>query len=356
MAERRMFHVKVVESDAFLSLPVPAQVLYFHLGMQADEDGFVNNPKRITRLLGVGDRALTVLLRERFLLDCGAGIVVIKHWRMANSLKNDRAKALRYPDAAARLYVKENKAYTDHPEEGAMTLLEYKATCLKKKGGEQNGSSEGENAGFQNGIQNGIQNRRGRGIQNGIPAEQSRTEQSRTEKNQTEHNGTKPSVAEPQSAAFGSARLGTAAFKAAASGERQREALVAGPLAKVSDLFGGLQSEAERCGTRMGDFTAEERSDAARLAEGVLDDDDLSEADEAVEAARRLQALHGTLGRGAVLLTDEQMDDLLKRMGLECFDYYVSKLASFLLDHGGKAKNHYRTLLKWWQEDSRLEK
>lgn len=111
MAERRMFHTAVVESDAFLDLPVGVQALYFHLGMQADDDGFLNGPKQIARKLRRPPRELQMLIDAGFLLDFD-GVMVIKHWRMANSLQNDRIKPLNYPDIARQLYIKPNKAYT----------------------------------------------------------------------------------------------------------------------------------------------------------------------------------------------------------------------------------------------------
>ncbi len=111
MAERRMFHTAVVESDAFLDLPVGVQALYFHLCMQADDDSFLNCPRQIARKLRRPPRELQMLVDEGFLLDFD-GVMVIKHWRMANSLQNDRIKPLNYPDIAKGLYIKPNKAYT----------------------------------------------------------------------------------------------------------------------------------------------------------------------------------------------------------------------------------------------------
>lgn len=126
MADRRMFHKNVVESDAFLDMPTSAQALYFHIGMYADDDGFVNGPRRIARLIGASSEDLQLLIDSRFLLAFENGVVIIKHWRIANSLKNDRVKLPQYPELAARIYIKENRSYTDHPAEGAVSLLEHK--------------------------------------------------------------------------------------------------------------------------------------------------------------------------------------------------------------------------------------
>ena len=67
-----------------------------------------------------------------------------------------------------------------------------------------------------------------------------------------------------------------------------------------------------------------------------------------------VKLMGGTLGKGVVLLSDDQVEALLDRMGLDAFDYYVDKLSSFILRNNAKVKNHYETILKWWQEDSKV--
>lgn len=68
-----------------------------------------------------------------------------------------------------------------------------------------------------------------------------------------------------------------------------------------------------------------------------------------------VRAVGGTLGKGVVFMSDEQVDDLLDKMGIEAFDHYVDKLSEFIITNGARVKNHYETILKWWREDSRLE-
>lgn len=112
MAERRMFAKTIIDSDAFLDMPATSQVLYFHLAMRADDDGFVNSPRRVMRLVGCGEDDLRVLIAKRFLIPFDSGIVVIKHWRIHNYLRNDRYKETTYTDEKAMLTVKENGAYS----------------------------------------------------------------------------------------------------------------------------------------------------------------------------------------------------------------------------------------------------
>ncbi len=113
MAERRMFTMKIVDSDAFLDMPMSTQSLYFHLNMRADDDGFVNNPKKIQRMIGASEDDLKLLLAKRFILGFENGIVVIKHWRMHNLLRKDRYNPTQYVEEKARLEVKEDGAYTE---------------------------------------------------------------------------------------------------------------------------------------------------------------------------------------------------------------------------------------------------
>ena len=249
-----MFHKNVVESDAFLDMPTSAQALYFHIGMYADDDGFVNGPRRIARLIGASSDDLQLLVDNRFLLAFANGVVVIKHWRMANSLKNDRAKMPQYPELAAGIYIKENRSYTDHPAEGAISLLEHKQRYMESKRNP-----------------------------NGIPSEGKGTEGNRTE---------------------------------------------------------GNRAEAEVGGFQTGEGYSAELSTPEDIAAAVAD--------------RKLKLFGGELGKNVVFLSETQISDLLDKMGIDAFDYYVDKLASYISKTGAKPKNHHATILKWWREDSEV--
>ena len=113
MAEKRMFTQKIIDSDAFLDMPLTTQALYFHLNMRADDDGFINNPKRIQRTIGASDDDLKLLIAKRFVICFENGVIVIKHWRMHNTLRKDRYNPTTYQDQLALLEVKGNNAYTE---------------------------------------------------------------------------------------------------------------------------------------------------------------------------------------------------------------------------------------------------
>lgn len=120
MAERRMFTMKIVDSDAFLDMPLSAQCLYFHLNMRADDDGFVNNPKKIQRMIGASDDDARLLLAKRFILGFENGVIVIKHWRMHNLLRKDRYNETQYLEEKSRLAIKDDGAYTEIEEVPAL--------------------------------------------------------------------------------------------------------------------------------------------------------------------------------------------------------------------------------------------
>lgn len=241
MAERRCFSNKIVGSDAFLEMPLSTQALYFQLGMNADDDGFVNSPKRLVRFVGASEDDFKLLIAKRFIFYFEEGIVVIKHWRMHNTLKNDRLKLPQYPEVAARIYIKANKSYTDNPMEGEFSLLAIKTKALAPV----------DSKWIPNGFQMESQEK-GREV----------------EKNLTEKNIT----------------------------EEEAEGMDSGNNKRL-DYLGGI-------------------------------------------------------GKGVVLLTQEQMDSLLERLDIAEFDYYVEKLADFIIAHpSATIKSHYKTILKWVNED-----
>ena len=120
MAEKRMFTQRIIDSDSFLDMPLTTQALYFHLNMRADDDGFVNNPKRIVRTIGANIDDLKLLVSKRFVICFESGVIVIKHWRMHNTLQNDRYKPTQYQEELETLRVKSNKSYTEKEHDNQM--------------------------------------------------------------------------------------------------------------------------------------------------------------------------------------------------------------------------------------------
>lgn len=115
MAKKRMLSEAILNSDAFMDMPLSTQMLYVHLNMRADDDGFVSSPKRIRMLVGAGEDDMKLLVAKRFILVFESGVIVIKHWRLHNYIKNDRYKPTLYQEEKKRLSVKKNGVYTDRP-------------------------------------------------------------------------------------------------------------------------------------------------------------------------------------------------------------------------------------------------
>lgn len=113
MAERRMFAKTIIDSDAFLDMPLSSQALYFHLAMRADDEGFVNNPRKIQKMIGASEDDLKILALKRYILTFESGIIVIKHWKIHNYIQNDRFKPTTYVEEKSQLMLDEKKSYTE---------------------------------------------------------------------------------------------------------------------------------------------------------------------------------------------------------------------------------------------------
>lgn len=121
MAQKRMFSPDIVGSDAFIEMAPSTQALYFHLGMRADDDGFVN-PKIIMRMIGSQEDELKVLIAKKFVLPFDNGVLVIKHWRINNFVRKDRYKETLYTKEKQLLLVRDNQAYTFTNDERSLPI------------------------------------------------------------------------------------------------------------------------------------------------------------------------------------------------------------------------------------------
>ena len=233
MAERRMFTKKITDSDPFTEMPLSAQALYFHLNMNADDDGFLNNPKKIQRSIGASEDDLKLLIAKRFILIFEKGIIVIKHWRMHNLLRKDRYTETQYIEEKETLMLQKDGSYTEKPAELPM------ATKWQPSGNQV----------------------------------------------ATQYSIGKDSI--------------------------------------------GKDSLGE-CSVVTATATATEEN--------------------------QLKLVGGSLGKGVVYLTDSQLHDLMDRLGLDAFNRYVDRLATFIIDKKAHVNNHYETILKWYTEDSQVKK
>lgn len=111
-----MFSDEVVGTDAFHDLPKGSQLLYFHLGMRADDDGFISSAKRVMRELGSSDDELKILFAKKFLLSFDNGVCAVKHWRINNQIRKDRYAETKYTKEKSTIFIRENGVYTLNPD------------------------------------------------------------------------------------------------------------------------------------------------------------------------------------------------------------------------------------------------
>lgn len=112
MAQKRMFSLSVIDTDKFLEMPISSRLLYYELGMRADDDGFVDNWKKILLFTGLKEDDMKVLIAKSFIIPFESGVIVIRHWRMNNYLQNDRTKPTIHQEELKQLSVDKNNVYT----------------------------------------------------------------------------------------------------------------------------------------------------------------------------------------------------------------------------------------------------
>lgn len=240
MAERRMFTKKITDSDAFIEMSSAAQALYFHLNQGADDDGFNNQVQVAMWKAHASADDLKILMAKNYIIRFENGVIVIKHWRMHNTLRKDRYTETSYKKELSLLGIKDDGAYTLNPDLVAERLP------------------------------NGCQ----------VVAERL------------------PQVSK-------------------------------GKVSKGKDSVVEVSAMA----------TATATTNVENFVENS--DDDI------------LKPVNG-IGKGVVFLTDNQMDSLLDKIGLDAFNRYVEKLAEFIIDKKARVKSHYDTILKWVAEDSKV--
>ena len=111
MAQRRMFNLKIIDTDKFLDMPVSARELYFQLSMRADDDGFIGNPKRIIKMIGASDDDMKVLFGKQFIIPFSSGVCVISDWKIHNYIQKDRYQETQYKEEKKQLKTDENGSW-----------------------------------------------------------------------------------------------------------------------------------------------------------------------------------------------------------------------------------------------------
>ena len=111
MAEKRMFSLNIIDSDAFLDMSPTARLLYYDMGMRADDDGFIDSPKKIMRIIGASDSDLKELIDNGFVLRFDSGVIVIRHWYVNNRVRRDTYHETIYTEEKSMLLLEKNNVY-----------------------------------------------------------------------------------------------------------------------------------------------------------------------------------------------------------------------------------------------------
>lgn len=113
VANRRMFSLDVVNTDRFMEMPLTAQALYFHLGMRADDDGFIASPRQIMKAVECKQDDMKILISKGYVIPFESGIVVIRHWKQHNYIQSDRYRKTKFLEEKSHLELVENVYVAD---------------------------------------------------------------------------------------------------------------------------------------------------------------------------------------------------------------------------------------------------
>ena len=166
-----MFCMPIMGSDDFLDMPLSSQALYVHLGMRADDDGFVSSPKSIVRMIGSTEEDFKNLIEKKFIIPF-EGVIAIKHWHMNNYIRKDRYHPSVYAEERSKLYIKQNRAYTLDPAQGVQYVTHLATVGLA-------GGTPTDTDCPSSGIPSGIPS----GTPDGIPSGNQRLTENRIDKN-----------------------------------------------------------------------------------------------------------------------------------------------------------------------------
>ena len=130
MGSRRMFSLAVVDTDNFIDMPITARLLYYELGMRADDDGFISSAKKIVRMVGCSDDDLKLLIAKGYILCFESGIIVIKHWKMHNYIPKDRYHKTIFQEEYSKLE-QENDIYTLSDTSCIQAVYNSDTSCIQ---------------------------------------------------------------------------------------------------------------------------------------------------------------------------------------------------------------------------------
>ena len=391
MAERRMFAKTIIDSDAFTDMPLSTQALYFHLSMRADDDGFINNPKKIQRMIGASDDDLKVLVMKRFIIPFESGIVVIKHWKIHNYIRGDRKKDTMYPEEMSMLIEKDNGAYylvssdavvIDSPKDETPRQKAYKESSLPYSFEYKiRQAFSGEVCPVCGFVMRGSVDECGVGSDNRRPTIQHNKPISKGGKHELGNisvicHQCNVTLKDTETGKLNADEVTARWNSICMSGKCQSSDSQLTDKCQASDSQVTVKCQSsdgkvtdncqktdghltEKCPHRLGKVSLVEESivkesKGESAAAATLDDECV---DKSVEKSEELPwddrpfALGQTLGKNVVYLSNRQFAELLDTIGADDFRLYVERLADFIINKNAHVKNHFETILKWYKED-----
>lgn len=389
MAERRMFAKRIIDSDDFTDLPHSAQALYLHLSMAADDDGFVNNPRKVARMIGADEDDLKRLIKTKYLIGFDSGIVVIRHWKMHNHIKNDRYKATTHTEEKTMLQLDENKAYFEWIQNGSKVDPQYSigkvsigkvslGKCSKDKSSSGNNFADATPPTTQreNLISYSFNSPRATadkectalltdansqpmdqdGYQDEIKLTDGEVYEAISGKGGAFDGEEKDSISAENSGcddAFYGDQLNNLSREESMQGgafDGEEKDSISAENSGCDEAFYSRQGniataekteQDEALYSRQGNDTTTEKTEQDEGLKGVTEGQKYAELPEPVFGS----------GEGLIFLTKGQISELIGIMGEVEYDHYLGRLSTFIKERGAKIRSHFDMIKKWYTED-----
>ena len=356
MAERRMFAKRIIDSDDFTDMPFSTQALYLHLSMAADDDGFINNPKKITRMIGADKEDLERLVNEKYLIEFESGVVVIRHWKMHNYIKPDRYKATVHTEEKKKLGINENGSYIYDFQSGSNLEAEWRQNGSNMDPQDSIGKDRIEKDNIDKDSLSKVSIVEACQGSDFADATTSFADATTTFATMNAATIADATTTKENNLYFSSFSADAAANTDSAdpissatshNGDNDTSNIGNNGTSNIEDdntnNIGNNRAPSEDNSAIQDGKKATDKADTG--ADGIT-----MTPDEGKSTKSRLKPVFG-VGRGLVLLSDEQIDSLRGMMGAHVYNIYLEKLAGFIKERGARIKSHYNTIKKWYEED-----
>ena len=351
MAARRMFLKSFIQDDVFALLPFSVQALYLRLAIEADDDGFVNNPRTIIRLLGVGDEDLDLLVEKKLLIKFDSGIVVIRHWRCHNHIRKDRYSTTKCLEERKSLIIREDDTYEIRPsgipmetnwqpnDNQVATQYSIGKDSLDKDSLDE--CSIGKVSIVEN------------EIRKDYVAEATTTTTTATTQQNNFNSFSSSADAAPTQEIYHTAKPQNTQSPMITDSNTNSTSTNTSTSANIPQTINMTPTSADTHPMRANNAITSDISDElVKRAKKNPEEKKIIEplANAFIEGEDTLRQISGP-GKDVVYLTNRQVSALMNEMGYRLYSLYIEKLANFIIEKNANIKSHYDTILKWYKED-----